>query len=217
MFEYALVVTSSNSPATVAALVDALRYDPFYVAITEELADNEGRRRQALGRYFDYSMSEGARMGRLVVWPDESIGAAVWLLPVEKVVYEAEAKAKAEFLAGALGAAGADTYHRIIDFMRPRALAAVDESSWYLSIVAVTPSVQGQGFGRRLIESTLVDADAAGVDCYLETFDSRNPRFYERLGFSAVGAHVEPVTRATYTIMRRSPSDSRFAIKAKPR
>jgi hypothetical protein len=71
-------VTSSNSPATVAALVDSLRYDPFYVAITEEFADNEARRRQALALYFDYSMSEGARVGRLVVWPDPAVGAAVW-------------------------------------------------------------------------------------------------------------------------------------------
>jgi GNAT superfamily N-acetyltransferase len=198
-------VSSSNSPATLAALIDSLRYDPFYVAITEEFADNEGRRRQALGRYFDYSMSEGARVGRLVVWPDESVGAAVWLLPAETSVYDAEAKAKAEFLAEVLGAAGADAYRRMVDFMRPRASVAVGESAWYLSIIGVTPSAQGQGIGRRLIEPTLADADVAGVDCYLETFGSRNPRFYQRIGFSAVESHVEPVTGAPYTIMRRSP------------
>jgi GNAT superfamily N-acetyltransferase len=198
-------VTSSNSPATVAALVDSLRYDPFYVAITEDFADSKARRRQALARYFDYSMSEGARMGRLVVWPDPSVGAAVWLLPAETSVYEAEAKAKAEFLAAALGAAGGDAYRRIIEFMRPRALAAVAESAWYLSIVGVAPSAQGQGIGRRLIEPTLAEADDAGAECYLETFDHRNPGFYQRLGFSTVGSHAEPVTGATYTIMRRSP------------
>ena len=196
-------VSSSNYAATVAALVDSLRYDPFYVAITEEFAADEALRRQALARYFDYSMSEGARMGRLVVWPDEAIGAAVWLLPAESAVYEREAKAKAEFLAAALGAAGAATYHRIVNFMRPNAAAAVAESAWYLSIVGVTPLAQGQGIGRRLIEPTLADADEAGVDCYLETFDSRNPVFYQRLGFSAVGSHEEPVTGATYLIMRR--------------
>lgn len=198
-------MTSSNSPATVAALIDSLRYDPFYVKITEEFAHNEARRRQALARYFDYSMSEGARMGRLVVWPDPSVGAAVWLLPAETSAYDAEAKAKAAFLATALGATGADAHRRIIDFMRPRALAVVAESAWYLSIVGVAPSAQGQGIGRRLIEPTLAEADDAGVECYLETFDRQNSGFYQRLGFSAVGSHAEPVTGATYTIMRRNP------------
>ena len=198
-------MTSSNSPATIAALIDSLRNDPFYVTITEGFADNEARRRQALARYFDYSMSESARMGRLVVWPDQSVGAAVWLLPAATSVYNAEAKAKAEFLAAALGPTGGDAYRRIIDFMRPRALAAVAKSAWYLSIIGVTPSAQGQGIGRSLMEPTLVDADEAGVECYLETFDRRNPGFYQRLGFSAVASHGEPVTGATYTIMCRNP------------
>lgn len=164
-------MTSTNSPATVAALIDALRYDPFYVTLTEEFADNEARRRQALARYFDY----------------------------------AAAKAKAEFLVAALGAMGRDAYRRITDFMRPRALAAVAKSAWYLSIIGVTPSAQGRGIGRRLIEPTLTEADEAGVECYLETFDRRNLGFYQRLGFSALGSHAEPVRGATYTIMRRNP------------
>jgi GNAT superfamily N-acetyltransferase len=113
--------------------------------------------------------------------------------------------AKAEFLAETLGATGLDAYRRIIDFMRPLAAAAVVESAWYLSIVGVTPSAQGQGIGKRLIEGTLAEADAAGVDCYLETFDRRNPAFYQRLGFSVVSSHAEPVTGATYSIMLRSP------------
>src|SRR3984893_5238916 len=191
-------MTASNPPATVAALVDSLRYDPFYVAITEEFAGNEARRRQALTCYFDYAMTESARIGRLVGRPDPSVGAAVWVLPAETSVHDAEAKAKAEFLAAALGASGADAYRRIIDFMRPRASAVVAESAWYLSIVGVSPSAQGQGIGRRLLEPTLAEADDAGVDCYLETFDPRNPVFYQRLWVLALGAHTEPVTGAAY-------------------
>jgi ribosomal protein S18 acetylase RimI-like enzyme len=84
-------------------------------------------------------------------------------------------------------------------------MAVVAESAWYLSIVAVAPSAQGQGIGGRLIESTLAEADGSDVQCYLETFDPRNFGFYRRLGFSAVGSHAEPVTGATYTITRRDP------------
>jgi GNAT superfamily N-acetyltransferase len=202
-FEYNPVVASSNSPQTLKALVDSLWFDPFYVAISQNFGDDEVRRREALARYFDYSMSEGARRGRLVVWPDPSIGAAVWLLPA--AVSAAESEAKAAFPTDVMGVLGAENYHRIIDFMRPRAAAVIDESAWYLSIVGVAPSAQGAGIGARLIEPTLAEADEAGADCYLETFDSRNPRFYQRLGFSAVGFHVEPVTGSVYTIMSRTP------------
>jgi len=199
------VVTRGNFPETLKALVDSLRFDPFYVAISQGLGEDEAKRREALARYFDYSMSEGERRGRLVVWPDPSIGAAVWLLPAAPSVCEAESKAKAAFLTEVMSAEGAENYHQIIDFMRPRAAALIDASAWYLSIVGVAPSAQGRGIGARLLERTLAEADDAGVNCYLETFDSRNPHFYQRLGFSAVASHVEPVTASAYTIMNRNP------------
>jgi GNAT superfamily N-acetyltransferase len=198
-------VTGRNSPETLKALVDALRFDPFYVAISEKFGDDEVGILEALARYFDYSMSEGERRGRLVVWPDPAMGAAVWLLPAAASVPEAESNAKVAFLTEVMGARGAENYRRIIEFMRPRAAAVIEESAWYLSIVGVAPAAQGRGIGARLIKPTLAEADEAGVDCYLETFDGRNPRFYERLGFSAVRSHVEPVTASAYTIMKRKP------------
>jgi GNAT superfamily N-acetyltransferase len=203
--EYDPVVTRSNSPDTLRALVDSLRFDPFYDAICRNFGGDEVRRREALARYFDYSKSDGDCRGRLVVWPDPSIGAAVWLLPTASSMSDAESDAKAAFLTEVIGAHGAESYHRIIDFMRPRASAVIDESAWYPSIVGVAPSAEGQGIGARLIEPTRAEADEAGASCYLETFDSRNPRFYQRLGFSAVESHVEPITASAYTIMNRSP------------
>jgi len=190
-------------------LIDSLQFDPFYAAICHDFRDDAERRRAVLAHYFDYSLMEGARSGRLVVWPHPSIGAAaVWLLPVDDADAQAESTAKAAFLAQAMGTHAADSYHRIVDFMRPRAMAVVDESAWYLSIVGVAPAAQDAGIGARLLQPTLAEADAAGASYYLETFGGRNPRFYQRLGFSAVGTHVEPVARATYTIMNR-PANSR--------
>jgi ribosomal protein S18 acetylase RimI-like enzyme len=126
-------------------------------------------------------------------------------LPVEPAVSEAESKAKTAFLANELGANGGLKYRRIVDFMLPHARAIIAPSAWYLSIVGVAPAAQGQGMGARLLEPTLVEADQAGVECYLETFDARTLRFYQRLGFSIAGSRTEPVTRAPYTIMARSP------------
>ena len=159
-----------------------------------------------LAHYFDYSMREGELHGRLVVWPDAPIAAAVWQLPMDAAQILCACAAKAEFLADTLGAAGADTYRRIIGFMEPRAAAVVEPSAWYLSIVGVAPAAQGQGTGARLIGPTLAQADRAGASCYLETFDERNPRFYHRLGFRVVATHTEPLTGSPYSIMIRHPA-----------
>jgi len=199
------------------ALIDSLEFDPFYVAISKDFNDDAARRRIALARYFDYSMMEGVSSGRLVIWPDSLIGgAAVWLIPLDKAEAAAKANAKATFLAEAIGTRGSETYHRMVDFMTPLAMAVVADSAWYLSIVGVAPSAQGQGIGARLLQPTLAEADAAGVPCYLETFDSRNPRFYQRLGFSPVRTHVEPITRSAYTIMTRPPKALAISPSERP-
>jgi GNAT superfamily N-acetyltransferase len=203
-FIYTFPMQLTQPAAALDALVDSLRFDPFYAAISTEF-DNEGARRAALARYFDYSMGEGHRNGRLVIWPQGFCGAAVWRLPLDEASADAESRAKATFLTDAIGARGAEIYHRLVGYMTPRAEAVVARSAWYLSIVGVAPAAQGQGIGARLLEITLAEADATGVPCYLETFDSRNPRFYQRLGFAAVGTHVEPITRSAYTIMSRLP------------
>ncbi len=78
----------------------------------------------------------------------------MWLLPLDKATAAAKAIAKAAFPVEAIGAHGSETYHRIVDFMTPLAAAVVAESAWYLSIVAVSPSAQGQGTGARLLQST---------------------------------------------------------------
>jgi len=57
---------------------------------------------------------------------------------------------------------------------------------WYLLLLGVEPTRQGQGIGSALVASTLVRADAGGQPCYLETDSERNLRFYARHGFTVV-------------------------------
>jgi GNAT superfamily N-acetyltransferase len=197
-----------NLPAVVRALVESLRHDPFYVAITEDYGDTESRRIEALSRYFDYSMSEGARSGRCVTVLDEGPAAAVWLLPGSAERTTAEARAKAAFLAAILGPKGVENYRRIMDFMTPRAQSAVKGSAWYLSIIGVSPAAQGRGIGGRVVHTTLAEADQIGASCFLETFSQRNLPFYQRFGFEVVALHQEPTTRSQYYIMQRTPNKS---------
>ena len=196
-------MTLAHDNDAVHALVDSLWLDPFYAAISRSLAGDASRRRDALARYFDYSMSEAARSGHLMVSAAPAAGAAIWNLPLDAAAADLESASKVAYITEAMGAAAADTWRRIVDFMEPRAAAVVAPRAWYLSIVGVAPAAQGRGIGGSLLAPTLALADAAGVDCYLETFDERNPHFYHRLGFRTAGMHLEPVTGCRYAIMIR--------------
>lgn len=195
-----------NPLPVIRALLDSLWDEPFYLAITAEHSGDAAR--DVLGQYFDYSLSEGARTGRCIMTSEGAPGAAVWLLPTGSAQRHAEAHAKAAFLTAMLGHTGAQNYHRILEFMSPRAQSLVSGSAWYLSIVGVSPAAQGQGIGARLLKGTLAEADSAGAQCYLETFRPRTLPFYTRLGFKVLASYEEPTTRAEYIIMSRLPGPS---------
>jgi ribosomal protein S18 acetylase RimI-like enzyme len=190
---------SQASAALVASLID----DPFYWAITDDFGTNLAARKYALSCYFEYSLGEAQRTGRCVVAPDPTLGAAAWLLPRNADVDAAESKLKSQCLASILGPRGNENYYRIVRYMAPLAARVVPRGSWYLSIIGVLPSAQGQGVGASLLAGTLAEASNTHVSCYLETFMPRNLRFYERLGFGRVAEHIEPTTGKPYVVMQR--------------
>ena len=91
----------------------------------------------------------------------------------------------------------------MVRYMAPLAARVVPHDAWYLSIIGVLPSAQGQGIGATLLADTLAEASDAHACCYLETFTPRNPGFYERMGFRRVAEHVEATTDKAYVVMRR--------------
>ena len=185
------------------AVAAALEGDPFYRSITEECGADAAGRRRVLERYFAYSIQEGSDLGRTVHLADRAHGVAVWLLPQPSEIEVRAAREKRSFLDSNLGAKGVANYYRMVEYMSGRAAAIVPDDAWYLSIIAVDPSLQGRGCGKQLLAPTLAEADALRVATYLETFGAHNVQFYERLGFTTRAAFDEPTTRARYVLMVR--------------
>lgn len=61
---------------------------------------------------------------------------------------------------------------------------------WYVQVMAVDPSAQGQGFCRTLMEVVSTLADARDVPCYLEASGDRNVSIYERFGYQVDGQYT---------------------------
>ena len=61
------------------------------------------------------------------------------------------------------------------------------EPHYYLAILGVDPSAQGQGLGSAVIRPMLDRCDTEGVPAYLESSKATNVPFYERHGFRVTG------------------------------
>jgi GNAT superfamily N-acetyltransferase len=61
------------------------------------------------------------------------------------------------------------------------------EPHWYLPLIGVEPAAQCRGLGYLLMKPMLDRCDASGLPAYLESTNSKNLPFYERLGFRATG------------------------------
>lgn len=70
-----------------------------------------------------------------------------------------------------------------------------------LGPLGVSPDLQRQGLGGRLMERYCADTDAQGLAGYLETDQVENLPFYERFGFEEVG--VFPVSGVEQYVMWR--------------
>lgn len=76
---------------------------------------------------------------------------------------------------------------------------------WYLPVIGVDPSRQGQGIGGKLLQPALARADADRLPCYLENTKEKNLPFYSRHGFDVVLETNVPDGGPTIWTMKREP------------
>lgn len=174
-----------------AALVGALRDDPFYAAVNVDGPED------ALLGYFAASIAEARWVGRVDSLGPE--GAALWITSSDPIALEAARAAKLEAFARVLGARGLANYRAMVEGMVEHQKGLLPEGIWYLSILGVAPEHQGRGLGGRLLQPVL----SLGQASYLETFGQRSLRFYERLGYETRAEFHEPITGLPYWVMVR--------------
>ena len=187
-------------------IYSALLEDPFYETMERSVAGTGWHRKTAMLRYLDYSMKDAQRHGVLCVPEGDPFGVSVWTKPLDAATREKASTEKKAFLSRHMGRGSLATYLRITGFMSARSTDLVPPDSWYLSIIAVSPDMQGRGLGPRLVQVVLEQADEAGVPTYLETFTPRNKSFYRRLGYEETAVVLEPTTASEYSLMIRQPA-----------
>lgn len=183
----------------------ALKNEPFYNELVRSVSEDPVQKQEALMMYFDYSMIESQKYGALYIPEGKTYGASIWSKPTDDVLSNQIFREKSDFIRQYLGEISLKKYIEIVSFMSERARAIVPAESWYLSILGVTPTMQGKGLGSALVKPVLEITDAIGAPSYLETFTHGNLYFYQRLGYKEAASLIEPATASEYWIMLREP------------
>lgn len=133
-------------------------------------------------------------------------GVACWFPPGRHDVSAEEwAGVGGDRLPELLGPEAAARAERVFGHLNARRHALAVPDHWYLSLLGVARSRQGQGLGSTVIAPRLAACDEAGEHCFLETLEPRNVPFYERHGFEVIEAETEPSSGLPYWLFLRPP------------
>lgn len=126
------------------------------------------------------AMAGGALAAGTAWVADGGAAAALWLAPGAQADRDAIVALVGETVAperqAVLGALGEEM-----------AAFHPEEPHWYLSMIGVDPSRQGQGLGAALLKAGLARCDADRLPAYLESSSPKNVPLYERHGFEVIG------------------------------
>ena len=111
---------------------------------------------------------------------DDFGGTAMWLPPGAHV----EGSLVEEVLTRSVGN---PVRKEVFEMLEEMDRAHIREPHWYLPMIGVDPSLQGQGLGSALLRHALARCDEASLPAYLESSNPANVPLYERHGFVVQG------------------------------
>ena len=174
-----LVAAQSDTEGLAMCLAVSYRDNPLFKWMFDDELD-EGLLRGIFSGLVDSAIPQAC-----VYKTPRNVGAAIWNEPraaVPSSDVPVDAPANLGTSAGRRTAALA-----VLKGHRPI------EPHMYLAAVGVVPGERRRGLASALLAPVLEQCDATKTDAYLENSDPRNTSFYERLGFSALGALPMPV------------------------
>lgn len=167
-------------PEASIALAAALHDDPLW----RFLFPQGGARRRWLRLAMGAALRRALPEGQVYAVSQRSVVGAIALIPPGRYPLPAQPL----LLMGLFGRVLWDRLPlggvlRTLQVVRLLERLHIQERHWYVEVLGVHPSHQGQGLGRALLEPALARADRDGLPAYLETSNERNLPFYRRFGF----------------------------------
>ena len=194
-------LTWSERVPAARCLAGAFEHDPM---MAWWVPDPQARSR-LLPRFCAYLVRYGMRYGQVDASGAAAAGIAIWLPPAETHVSFAKLLYRGVWsLPFGLGIGLTRRLCVLRGLLDGHWQKLASRPRWYLQMLGVDPSCQGQGHASRLLETMLERLDQTRVACSLETSNPRNPPFYQRFGFEVLDTIRLPDSSVDCWLMLRS-------------
>ena len=183
-------IGKTDIPAAVNALNDAFQDDVLWHRVFEQEEDQE-RCRKA---FFECPLRYGLKYGKAYASSPKMEGVAVWLPGRFADMSLWRMVRSGAILPGVrMGKRASHKLKILSDTVGPDRDRHMKGAPYvYLMIIGVVRAHQGEGIGKRLLETISSQCDAAALPLYLETETEGNLPFYEKHGFETLDRVVLP-------------------------
>ncbi|WP_096186367.1 GNAT family N-acetyltransferase [Evansella halocellulosilytica] len=160
------------------AMSEAFYHEPNFRYI---IHDDE-KRLTNLQWFNMFTLRLGMKYGE-VYSTDQATGGAVWIKPGNNIGFVGAIQEGLLMMPFKFGWQSFRRSMQLNQELEQIRKESFPSTHWYLTALAVHPSMQGKGIGGALIKPVLKMADKSKTSCYAETFKAVNISFYEKLGF----------------------------------
>lgn len=178
---------TSIQPDQLAEASQMLAHAFFDDPLVEYITPDPARRERHLPWFFRLATRYGQQYGETYTLPGAVAGAAIWLPPGGNITSTMR-MIRLGVLSGfyRFGPPSFVRFLSVMNGLEHLHKRDVPPEHWYLFVLGVDPSRQGQGVGGMIIQPVLERADKDRLPCYLETMKERNVEFYRKHGFDVV-------------------------------
>lgn len=189
-----------NLKSALNTMEKAFINDPFYMYLIKY----REKREQFLKKFFEFRLSYGLNYGEVFITSQNMEGVAVWFF--EDEVYMTRKKSmKSGFLKFLLSTNPLilSELMKLEEYSESMEKKHAPFKHCKLSPIAVNPSYQKKGFGKKLMENMMVKLDELNMPCYLQTQSEYNVALYQKYGFKIVEEKRIPGTYILDYVMLR--------------
>jgi len=196
-------LTREDIPKAVESLKDAFSNDPLWEQVFKEDPEKD----QSLTAFFTCPLLYGMKFGKACATSPSAEGVAVWVPgKYANMGMWGMLRSGALFYGMKMGKQSASNLAIVSKQTgHKRKMLMKNHAYKYLTVIGVSSSARGKGFGSKLMDAIKQECDKEGLYCYLETEKEENLNFYEKHGFTVFEKINLPKLDLPMWLMLRHP------------